>query len=74
VLVQRREYIRNGWNTLCVAIICLGVVDIIVGFTLPAVFSGDNRSVKITIVIFLLFRIVRLFRLLEVGGQYCKNL
>ncbi|XP_055996016.1 sodium/hydrogen exchanger 10-like isoform X4 [Ostrea edulis] len=65
VLVQRKEYIRNGWNSLCVAIISLGVLDIIVGFTLPAVFRGDHKSVTITVVIFMLFRIIRLFRLLE---------
>lgn len=74
VLVQRKEYIRNGWNSLCVAIISLGVLDIIVGFTLPAVFRGDHKSVTITVVIFMLFRIIRLFRLLEVSGQFTKIL
>ncbi|XP_062603630.1 sodium/hydrogen exchanger 10-like [Saccostrea cucullata] len=65
VLVQRQEYIRHGWNNLCLAIISIGIVDIIVGFTLPAVYADDRKAVTVVIVIFMLLRIIRLFRLLE---------
>lgn len=47
------------------------MLDIIIGFTLPAVYGEDHNAVAIIIVIFLLFRVIRLFRLLEVSDR-CK--
>lgn len=72
MLVQRQEYVRTGWNKLCLAIISLGLLDIIIGFTLPAVYGEDHNAVAIIVVIFLLFRVIRLFRLLEVSDK-CKK-
>ncbi|XP_078333950.1 sperm-specific sodium:proton exchanger-like isoform X2 [Crassostrea virginica] len=65
VLVQKQEYFRNGWNNLCMVIICVGLLDIIIGFTLPSVYGEDHQAVAVVIIIFLLMRIIRLFRLLE---------
>lgn len=74
VLVQKQEYFRNGWNNLCLVIICVGLLDIIIGFTLPAVYGEDHNAVAVVIVIFLLMRIIRLFRLLEVSiNKSCFN-
>lgn len=67
VLVQKQEYFRNGWNNLCMVIICVGLLDIIIGFTLPSVYGEDHQAVAVVIIIFLLMRIIRLFRLLEVS-------
>lgn len=66
------EYVRSGWNKLSLAIITLGLLDIIIGFTLPAVYGEDHNAVAIIVVIFVLFRVIRLFRLLEVSDR-CKN-
>ncbi|KAJ8298747.1 hypothetical protein KUTeg_022807 [Tegillarca granosa] len=65
IIVQKRHYLSNCWHSLCLAIICIGIVDIIIGFTLTVIYGEKNEAVRIVVVVFILLRTIRLLRLLE---------
>ena len=59
-------YFKNWWHILCLAIVALGVADVIQNFVLPHIYGEDNGTVQITAMVFILLRTIRVFRLLEV--------
>ena len=60
-------YFKNWWHILCLAIVALGVADVIQNFVLPHIYGEDNSTVQITAMVFILLRTIRVFRLLEVA-------
>ncbi|KAK3608482.1 hypothetical protein CHS0354_010327 [Potamilus streckersoni] len=64
-LVQKKDYMQNPWNVISLVIISLGLIDVILSFTLPAVYGESNDTINVVLLVFILQRFSRIFRLVQ---------
>lgn len=71
VIVQKKAYLTNSWHWLCIAILVIGIPDMVCSFLLPTMYGEEHNKVFYTLVVLIILRSVRVFRLLEVGSLHC---
>lgn len=67
VFVERRAYITNTWHWLCIVLLVLGVPDVVLSFVLPMFYDTTTSVIFYTLLVFIILRSLRIFRLLEVS-------